>query len=301
MGLNKVSIVTSASRTRQAHGPENLPRRPTAPPRSMPPPSRIVSLITDFGTADPFVGIMKAVILSRCREATLIDVTHETPPQDIFAGAFALASAWRYFPAGTIHVVVVDPGVGSDRRILLAEVDGHQFLVPDNGLLPLALDGRRPASVRAVERREFFLEPVSATFHGRDIFAPVAAVLAAGTAAPAEVGPRVSVASLVRVVEPAPRPLAGGGIRGEVATVDRFGNLITNVRAAQVPGASWRISVRGRTIDGISPCYGAVPAGEPLAVIGSTGRLEIAVNLGDAATVLEAERGTLVEIQPTLS
>ncbi len=239
----------------------------------------IVTLTTDFGTQDAFVGTMKGVILARCPDVQLVDLTHEIPPQAIRTGALRLASAAPYFPAGTVHFAVVDPGVGGLRRPIAIEARNQRFVGPDNGVLSLAVSAS-DAGWRAVELRspEHRLEPVSNTFHGRDIFAPAAAHLASGGALE-DLGPAVS--SIVQLALPLPKR-RGSVVRGAVLDIDRFGNLITNVRSGDLAGrVVERVCVGDLQVDGLSAAYDPSRAG--VAVMDSDDRLEIAVPGGNAA------------------
>jgi hypothetical protein len=254
----------------------------------------LVTLTTDFGTTDPFAGIMKGVIASRAPQATVVDVTHGIPPQDILAGALVLRHTVPYFPAGTVHVAVVDPGVGGDRRPLCVETAAGFLVGPDNGLLSLAaVDVRR--IVHLVEER-FFLTPRSATFHGRDVFAPVAAALAAGAPA-TDLGPIVP--DMIRIEVPAVARTATG-LRGEVVYVDHFGNLVTNVDAQALAAFSRRtlsISIGARRVGGVAPSYASVARGEFVAVVNSWGLVEVAVRDGSAAALLGARPKDPVTIE----
>jgi len=259
----------------------------------MPP---IVTLTTDFGLRDPFVGIMKGVILSICPSARLVDLTHEIGPQDVLGACLALEAALPFFPDGTVHLVVVDPGVGSARRPLAVRVGGHSLVGPDNGALTPALRGARWAAV-ALAARDYRLADVSRTFHGRDVFAPAAAYLAAGV--PLErLGPAVTDPVLLAI--PASR-LESGALVGEVLDVDRFGNLLTSIdaaRLAEVPGAGpATVEVAGRAIGGLVDAYADGPADRPAAIVGSTGRLEIFVRSGSAHLALGAGRGAAVRVR----
>jgi S-adenosylmethionine hydrolase len=263
----------------------------------------LVTLLTDFGTADGYAGALKGVLLSICPEARIVDLTHEVPPGDVRAGAFALACAARTFPPATIHIAVVDPGVGTERRGLLVEAAGAAFVGPDNGLLSLA--ARAPRRIRSLDRPQWFRHPVSRTFHGRDVFAPVAARLANGTPAH-ELG--TEVREMMEICPEAPRRSADGSLEGEVMHVDRFGNLITNVsehdlaalldRSGATAGSvdeRLAVEIAGRTAF-LLPTYGAAPGGSLLALIGSAGLLEVAVNGGAAHATLGASVGTRVRV-----
>jgi len=267
----------------------------------MPP---IITLITDFGLHDPFVGIMKGVILSICPSARLVDLTHDVAPQDILGGALALEAGWPYFPEGTVHLAVVDPGVGSARRALAIRARGHCLVGPDNGLLtPALMDaGWRAVALTAPEYR---LAEVSRTFHGRDVFAPAAAYLAAGV--PLE---RLGPAVTDPVRRPIPRSrLEDGTLIGEVLAVDRFGNLLTSIEAAQLvglpggrPGAvpvkvPVIVEVADRAVAGPVEAYLDGGDGRPTAIVGSTGRLEIFVRGGRADQALGVGRGAPVRVR----
>jgi len=236
---------------------------------------------------------MKGVIAGRAPAARVVDLTHGIPPQDVLAGALVLQHAAPYFPPGTIHVAVVDPGVGGDRKPLCVEM-ARAFLVgPDNGLLSLAAP---PVEVRRIVHladERFRLSPPSATFHGRDVFAPAAAALAAGTPA-RELGPELSAMDRLEV----PAPIAEAStIRGEVIYVDHFGNLVTNVPEAALRGRALSIGLRGERVRGLARAYSAVAPGEPVAVINSWGLLEIAVRDGSARAVLGARVGDPVQVE----
>ncbi len=251
----------------------------------------IITLLTDFGESDGFVGTMKGVILSINPEANLVDVSHAIAPQNVKAAAFVLHTSYRYFPEGTIHVVVVDPGVGSSRRILLVESDRHVFLAPDNGVLMYVFRDSRRLRVVNVTNSEYFLSPVSQTFHGRDIFAPVAAHLASGVP-PEAFGQEVTDFDRGRLPTLEER---ADGLVGEIIHVDRFGNLITNLPLEKV-GRSKRFCLKlgDRTVSKLVASYSAAAPGEPVAVPGSSGYLEIACNLGHASQQLGCSVGEKV-------
>ncbi|MBI3784999.1 MAG: SAM-dependent chlorinase/fluorinase [Deltaproteobacteria bacterium] len=256
---------------------------------------RVVSLLTDFGSDDPFVGIMKGVILGIAPAVQVVDLTHAVPAQDIRTGALLLRSAVGYFPEHTIHVAVVDPSVGSARRALVIET-AHGLLVgPDNGLLAPAAILLGQESVRAIENPAFLRHPVSQTFHGRDVFAPAAAHLARG-AALTEIGPVVE--SIVDIDLPQARATASS-IDGEVLYVDRFGNLVTNISAAMIDRFQGRIlsvSIATMQISGLAKSYADVAPGMGLAIVGSSDLLEIAVRNGSAARQLAVGAGAVVRV-----
>ena len=256
----------------------------------------LITLTTDFGLRDPLVGIMKGVLLSICPSARLVDLTHEVPPQDILAGGLALEAATPFFPPGTVHLAVVDPGVGSARRAIAVRAGGYYLVGPDNGLFTFALEGAGWTAV-SVTAPEYRLAEVSRTFHGRDVFAPAAAYLAAGV--PLErLGPAVSDPE--RLHRPGCR-LEGGELVGEVLDADRFGNLITSIPAArltELPGPGGvALEVAGRRLRGPVGAYAEGGDGEPAVIVGSTGRLEIFVRAGSARDNLGAGRGAIVRVR----
>ncbi|MBI3302244.1 MAG: SAM-dependent chlorinase/fluorinase [Deltaproteobacteria bacterium] len=249
---------------------------------SVSPRPRLISLLTDFGTRDAFAGIMKGVILSINPAASLVDLSHDVPPQDILAGALILRSAAAFFPPGTIHVAVVDPGVGSARRALLIETRSAFFVGPDNGLLSLAAPPETVRRIVHLTNAEYFLSPRSHTFHGRDVFAPVAAHLSLGIA-PEQFGPPVT--TMERVALPVVER-GEAGLTGSVIYIDHFGNLLTNITEADLrpfSKESLLVSIDAVRIHGVVAPYAAVAVGAPAALINSWGMLEIAVRNGSAA------------------
>ena len=245
----------------------------------------VVTLLTDFGLRDPYVGVMKGVILSICPAARIVDLCHDVPPQDIATASRALTANARYFPEGTIFVAIVDPGVGSDRAAVALRADDRFFLGPDNGLLA-ALDFEK--AVR-IQNKAVMLNPVSKTFHGRDVFAPAAAHLARGVKLD-YLGPPLE--RLEELELPEPR-LTRAGLVGEVVWIDRFGNLVTNLPAERFKeGAAVRLG--RRWIGKVMTTYASVKPGELTAVIGSSGTLEIAVRDGDAHSATGASIGAPV-------
>ena len=252
----------------------------------------IITLTTDFGTADGFVGAMKGVILSLAPHATLVDITHGIPPHDIRSGTFALETAIPYFPPDAIHVAVVDPGVGSERAAILVETERGRFLAPDNGVLTSVVPHIDAARVYALDRPEFWRPAVSATFHGRDVFAPVAAHLANGVR-PEQLGTLTT--RMERLSWPQPQR-CGDEIRGEVIHVDRFGNLITNLRLEDLGKETKdvRFRVRDLEIRGITPHYAA--GNGLIAVVNSGGRIEFALPSAPAARTLDIDVGEEIRI-----
>jgi len=249
---------------------------------------KIITLLTDFGEADWFVGSMKGVMAGISPGVRTIDLTHLIPPGDIRRGAFALKCAYRYFPAGTVHLAVVDPGVGSDRGILVVRGGGYIFVAPDNGLLSYILADIKEKTVFHATRQDLFLKEVSHTFHGRDIFAPLAAHLAGGLPAD-KVGPVCP--EPVRFPLPICRAVGKNNWEAEIITTDKFGNCITSLPVGEMEDTSEmirpggiRITVRGEeTTLGLVNSYSMAEDGAPLAIRGSCGFLELAVNRGNAA------------------
>jgi S-adenosylmethionine hydrolase len=255
---------------------------------------RVITLLTDFGGNDPCVGVMKGVILGINPEAVIVDLCHGTTAHDPTEAAFLLATSYRYFPKGTIHVAVVDPGVGGPRRPILAACDGHLFVGPDNGLFGPIAERGGPSSVRAITAARYFLQPVSATFHGRDIFAPVAGHLSLG-AEPDRFGRPIE--DYVRLTLPRPSRRGARSIKGEILHIDCFGNLVTNIArddlellASEGPIAALVVQIAGRTLP-IVAYYAQVAPGAPGAVIGSSDYLEIFVHQGNASALLRVDRG----------
>ena len=261
----------------------------------------VVTLISDFGIADEYSGVMKGAVLQINPAATVVDVSHRIDPFNVIEAAMMVTAVFRYFPAGTVHVVVVDPGVGSARDIIAVEGDGYHWVAPDNGVLyPLIRKLESVSIVRVVERR-YFRPTVSNTFHGRDIMAPVAGHLSKGLTLD-RLGPRVAIEALVRCEIPVP-VITPQGIEGQVMTVDRFGNLITNIDEATLitstPRNQWpqlQIRVGQRRLMGLVDSYSEVQADQPLALIGSRGVLEVAVNAGSASHYFDAGRGAPVRV-----
>ncbi len=246
----------------------------------------VVTLLTDFGGRDAFVGIMKGVILGIHPDTVLVDLCHEIPAHDIMGGSFLLHTAAKAFPQGTIHVGVVDPGVGGPRRPILAELDGQVFVAPDNGLLSYPLAAAADRRTRHLTAQEYWRDPVSASFHGRDIFAPVAGHLAAGVE-PARLGSVVDDPVLLAI--PRPRVVADGSLQGTVLWVDRFGNCITNVAQGDLAslgptgGRRVRVRVGGRVLGTLVAYYGELAPGAAGAILGSAGYVELFSNQRDFA------------------
>ncbi len=257
----------------------------------------IVTLTTDFGLNDHFVGTLKGVILNIVPEANIVDICHSVQAFDILDGALALAQAYAYFPPRTVHLVVVDPGVGSARRPIVAVSEQHTFVAPDNGVLSLMYAREQRLSVRHISSNHYFLQPISNTFHGRDIFAPVAAYLAKGVDHE-KFGEEIT--DYVRFNAPRPKPADGNTLRGVVLRVDRFGNIITNFTPQDVPALlhasvpPFTITVGKRDVTVLRSSYSEGAPGELFAIIGSMGYLEISAYRGSAAQIAAAGKGTEV-------
>ena len=259
----------------------------------------IITLTTDFGTSDHLVGSMKGVILNINPAARIVDVNHGVAPFDILDGALSIANTYRYFPPRTIHVIVVDPGVGTQRRPLLVSGEKQYFIAPDNGVLSMVF-ARESCTVRHITSEHYFLNPISPTFHGRDIFAPTAAWLSKAfqTEAFGE-----EITDFVRFTMPKAKP-SGQSIKGVVLRVDAFGNLMTNLTTEDVPATmaasgEIKLAVNGKEVTKIVQTFGLGAPGEPVALFGSAGFLEIAVNRGNAARTLGANRGAEVTLTLT--
>lgn len=257
----------------------------------------VITLTTDFATGSPYVAAMKGVILSINPRATVVDITHGVRPQDVRRAALVLDDVAAQFPPESIHVAVVDPGVGTDRAIVYAHIGLQHFIAPDNGLLSRLARRTTPSKIIRVTEPEYWLEPVSATFHGRDIMAPVAARLSAGLD-PGKLGPPLE--KLVMLDWPQPVVLPGK-IDGEVLDVDSFGNVITNVEApmlAEIPDVrrAW-VELAACKTEGIRTTYGDAPPGALVALVGSSGRLELAIVGGSAAKKSGAAVGDPVTVR----
>lgn len=263
------------------------------------PRKQFVTLITDFGQADHFVGVMKGVIKNINPEVEIIDVNHQVNSYDIFDAAFTLAQSYRFFPTDTIHVVVVDPGVGTARRPLLARTIDYKFVAPDNGVLSLIYEREENIEVRHVTSDHYFLNPVSNTFHGRDIFAPVVGWLSKGLEADkfGEV-----ITDFAKFASPKPKRTSDQLIQGVVLRVDKFGNLLTNISPEDVPQLfsenppPFKIVVNQQEISRLNLSYSMGKPGEVFAIVGSSGFLEICTNRGSAAKALNAARGAEVGV-----
>jgi S-adenosylmethionine hydrolase len=256
----------------------------------------VISLLTDFGSADHYVAAMKGVILGICPKARLVDISHEITPYAVAEAGYTLAQAWRCFPAGTVHLVVVDPGVGSSRRPILAEADGHRFVAPDNGVLTMAIGGAAGVRVREITASRYFRKPVSQTFHGRDIFAPVAAHLAAGVPA-AKFGRLVD--DYVRLHGACPRRVSAREWAVEVLKIDRFGNIVTNLdwdTWQRIVRGPFEVRIGAQKVSHLALSYAEGSEEEPFLIRGSAGYVEISINRGSAAEVLGVEAGSPIKL-----
>jgi len=257
--------------------------------------TKFVAFLTDFGTADPFVSVMKGIVLSRAPKAAILDITHEIPAQDIHMASFYLMSSMNYMPAGTLFICVVDPTVGTKRKIIWARTKNYQFIAPDNGLISWIEQNEPIKEVRYVENSKLFLKNVSSTFHGRDIMAPVGGEIANGLKEE-EIGPLTSE----YVNRPFPNPVKSGNrIRGQIIAIDHFGNAISNIR-----GGTYRedntFSIADRLIRGVQNTYASVNSGEPLALNGSFGFLEFSIRNGNFAKTFDIKIGSKLECLGTL-
>ena len=260
--------------------------------------SPIITLTTDYGTSDHLAGVLKGVILRILPNATVVDINHHVAPFDVLDGALTIGTAYGFFPPRTVYVVVVDPGVGTARRPIIASAEQQYFVAPDNGVLSMVYDRDPGAIVRHVTAEHHFLSPVSNTFHGRDVFAPVAAWLAK-TFQTEAFGEEIT--DFVRFVLPRPKP-AGTALKGVVLRVDAFGNLMTNFTAEDLPAAAVesgkiKLQVGGKAVERLAQNFAEGASGAPVAILGSSGYLEIAVNKGNAARVLGVNRGAEVTIE----
>jgi len=258
-------------------------------------PLQLITLLTDFGTTDAYVGIVKGILLARAPLARLVDLVHAADSGSLYAAAYLLTAASPYFPPGTVHLVLTDPGAAPSRRIIAAAVNAQYIVVPDNGVAAPLFAEHAPSSVVVVQNDTFLLEATRHTFHSRLIYAPAAAALASGVRLD-DLGPAASEWT------PLPHALAkaepNGSILGEIVHIDRFGNLVTNIQASQLPEHS-RVIVGSTVIDRIIEAYGDVESGGVLAIVGSTGKLEISVNRGSAAKKLFVSRTDPVRVEPT--
>ena len=260
---------------------------------------RIITLTTDFGVSDHFVGTMKGVILNINPDAKIVDLCNAVHSYDVLDGALTIAQAYRYFPADTVHVVLVDPGVGSSRRPILAVTERHMFIAPDNGVLSLVYEREERLSVRHITAEHYFLQPLSQTFHGRDVFAAVAGWLSKGVEV-TKFGDEIT--DYARFAAPKPKPVNENLIKGVVLKTDKFGNLITNITPTDVPRLfqaeppPFKIFVGKTEITKMKTAYAQGAPGEVFGILNSMGYLEIATNRGTANKLVTADRGSEVGV-----
>ena len=259
--------------------------------------SGIVTFTTDFGTSDPYAGIMKGIVMSANPNARIVDLTHQISPHDIVNGAFVLMRSYKYFPEGTVHVAVVDPGVGGSRKNIAVRTGGYYFVGPDNGLLGLVLDMEKNYEIREITNPPFVLDKISDTFHGRDVFSPCAGQLSGG-AAFEDVGKELK---RFKHLDYPKVQREGDVLRGEIVSVDSFGNLITNINEHTFSSFAGKrvieIFFGSERFSKIHQRYGDVDFGRPLALIGSCGFLEISRNEGSAASYFMTSVGSPVTIR----
>jgi S-adenosylmethionine hydrolase len=253
----------------------------------------IITLLTDFGTTDYFVGAMKGAILSVNKKAKILDITHEVPPQDVRSAAFTVLNYYRTFPPNTVHLCVVDPGVGSNRRAILVKTKDYFFVSPDNGILSFVFAEEKSFQVFELTNQKYFRSPISQTFHGRDIFAPVAAYLSAGIT-PIEIGREVT--DFVRFEMSNPQRINDKETIGEIIHIDRFGNLITNLKAENLP-ARFVLQINDKRIEKHQKYYAeAERSGTVFSIVGSAGFLEIAAFQDSAKKILGVKTGTRISL-----
>jgi S-adenosylmethionine hydrolase len=260
----------------------------------------VVTLTTDFGSNDHFVGTIKGVILEIVPDATIVDICHAVQPFDVLDGALTIAQAYSYFPTSTVHLIIVDPGVGTARRPIIASSERHHFVGPDNGVLSLIYGREERMHVRHVTADHYYLQPISNTFHGRDIFAPIAGYLAKGVETE-KFGEEIS--DFVRFNAPRPKPAGENSLRGVVLKVDRFGNLVTNITEKDAPTLfqsdppPFKITVGNSEIADIKESYAQGVPKQVFGILGSMGYLEISANRASAAQILGAGKGSEVTLQ----
>ena len=259
----------------------------------------IITLTTDFGTNDHFVGALKGVIVDIVPDVQIVDISHAVQAFDVLDGALAISQAYSYFPNGTIHMVVVDPGVGTARRPILASSDGYHFVAPDNGVLSMVYAKEERIHVRHITSDHYFRQPVSNTFHGRDVFAPVAAYLSKGVDS-SKFGEEIT--DYVRFVAPKPKSTAPNAWKAIVLKTDKFGNLMTNITAKEIPqifdvsANAFKITVGKAEVTKLLSNYAEGTPGELFAILGSSGFLEISTNKGAASRVAGADKGSEITV-----
>lgn len=262
----------------------------------------VITLTTDFGLQDHYVASVKGVLLTVNPATQIVDITHQLPPFSIESGAYAISQAAPCFPPGTVHVVVVDPGVGTERRAVLLLAAGQVFIAPDNGVLTLIAKTDAHAKSFEITRRDLMRAQISNTFHGRDLFAPVAAAVAAGKVAPSEVGPEISDLQLLDGLWA--QEVYSGAWQGRILSVDRFGNLVTNLPASafeSLPDEDFTLEIGGHSICEFRATFGQGQPGTAFAYFGSSGYVEVGINRGNAAQFFGASAGQLVTLRRILT
>jgi S-adenosyl-L-methionine hydrolase (adenosine-forming) len=262
----------------------------------------IVTIVSDFGLCDEYAGVMKGVILSICPAASIVDITHQIDPQDIVQAAYLIPSFYRFFPLGTVHLIVVDPGVGGERDILAVSHRGHVFIAPDNGVLTLLMSREKSDTIVRINNANYFLKPVSSSFHGRDIFAPISAQIINGLTLK-DLGTRIECEDIIRLKDLSCRLSKTGELFGKIISIDRFGNLTTNIDSDSLLALcqskfknNIQIRISAHEISGLSDRYSNAELNAPLALIGSRNYLEIAVNCGSAEEYFKAHKGDPVQV-----
>jgi S-adenosylmethionine hydrolase len=262
----------------------------------------VVTIVSDFGLHDEYAGVIKGVILSICPSVSIVDITHQIEPQDIVQAAYLIPSFYRFFPQGSVHLIVVDPGVGSERDILAVSHGGHFFVAPDNGVLTLLVSREKSDTIVRINNAGYFLKPVSTTFHGRDIFAPISAHIANGMAL-TDLGTKIECENIIHLEDLSCRVSETGELFGRIIAIDRFGNLTTNIDSSSLRAlchseSKERLQIRisAHEILGLSDCYSNAELNAPLALIGSRNYLEIAVNCGSAEKYFKAQKGDSVQV-----
>lgn len=257
----------------------------------------IVTLTTDFGLSDPYAGIMRGAVLSTNPRATVVDITHGIPAHDIMTAAFTFANAYGFFPAGTVHAAVVDPGVGGVRKNIAVMTDRYFFVGPDNGILSIALAREGTVGIREIANPAFIRDIISNTFHGRDVFAPCAGMLSAGSAFE-NIGPLLTDYRKLTYPQPV---IERDTLTGEVLVIDSFGNMVTNITETQfhtfIGSRSFEVYFASERFTRLASNYEEVPAGKPLAIIGSTGHLELSMSSGNAAEYFMSAAGSVISVR----
>ena len=263
----------------------------------------IITIVSDFGLRDEYAGVVKGVILSICPSVSIVDITHQIDPQDVAQAAYLIPSFYRFFPQGTVHLIVVDPGVGGERDILAVNHRGHVFIAPDNGVLTLLMSRGKSDAIVRLTNADYFLKSVSTTFHGRDIFAPIGAHIISGTALE-DLGTKLKWEDIIHLEDLNCRQSETGELFGRIISIDCFGNLTTNIDSKALKALcptelkkNLQIRIGAHEIFGLGDCYSNAEFHTPLALIGSRDYLEIAVNCGSAEKYFKAQKGDAVQVR----